>query len=142
MPNTCAMSSNKTVNFLQRIFNPMNRDKLKSLIVRSTENLSKRFFEPSSSYSQQHVAKQDLTQITSALEHMGHTQLLALFFGLLNIDVDMKEYIITMDAPENNRKLTRFYLDLNRRAVSAFYSNEEINTRQFVDTCEEMYVLA
>lgn len=131
-----------TVHFIQRIFNPVNQPRLKELVNMSLDNIKRRFFESATLYSYREVAMQEIEQMRKAFEDMPHTQMLSFFFGLLNIDIDMKEHIITTDVEGNNRKLTRFYIDLNRQAVSSFFSSEKVSAREFVDACEELYVLA
>lgn len=131
-----------TANYIQRLFNSVNRAKLISLIEESCDKIVSDFFALAEQYAQRDTAIKEMNELKEQLSQMPHVTLLAMFFALLNIDCAMKEKLIDCDVPSNNRKLTRFYLDLNRIAVAKFFSDESMHPRQFVEMCEELYVLA
>ena len=83
-----------------------------------------------------------LDRLRSAVVQLPHRPLLAVFLLLLNVDGEVKQRLLLSDAQRNARKLARFFVDLKQQAVSAFFASELMSVSQFVDTCEELYVVA
>ena len=70
-----------------------------------------------------------------------HTETLALFFLLLNVDAALKQRVLDMDRA-SMPKLARFLQDLKAELVVAFYADEAQSPAAFVDKCFEAYVVA
>ena len=87
----------------------------------------------------------NLTPQLERVAHIGrvapHTDTLALFFLLLNVDAALKQRVLDMDRA-SMPKLARFLQDLKAELVVAFYADEAQSPAAFVDRCFEAYVVA
>ena len=141
MPSTCpeakkwiVKSKPKIQNIISRLFCVINRNLVTQLITESIANLTKIYF------GDKHTS--ETNSILTQLPGFSHSQLLSVFFLLLNIDQALKETVMTMDVPRNHRKITRFYMDLKLSAVVKFFTTESMSIAQFVDYCDELYIIA
>jgi hypothetical protein len=145
MPSTCTdkvvsnahfvpRAATRTANLLQLFFCPINADEVREWTLRSIDSLRRQFF------CGQNTAQVDC--LTRAVARLPHRPLLAVFLLLLNIDDAAKQRLMQSDAERNQWKLARFFVDLKHEAVSRFFATEEVSVLQFVDLCEELYVIA
>ena len=141
MPSTCSgekqwivKSKPKIQNIILRLFCVINRNLVTQLITDSIDNLTEIYFEG------RHTS--ETNSIRTQLPGFSHSQLLSVFFLLLNIDQALKETVMAMDVTQNHRKITRFYMDLKLDAVVKFFSTEAMSVSDFVDYCEELYIIA
>ena len=119
---------------LERVFDRQSTALLRLLVERSLNTLSKTFY---SGESAPEIA--DMRALAAA---ESHTTLLALFFLLLNVDIDLKEHILTSEDPSRRDKLVRFMLDLRQHVTMRFFTNDATSPAAFVDMCREFYLLA
>ena len=61
---------------------------------------------------------------------------------LLNVDHELKSTVMAYEVAENKPKLVRFMLDLRQTLVIDFFTDELINVPQFVQQCENCYILS
>jgi len=145
MPNTCERkvvshddfvprTSITMPNVLQMLFSTVNFDFLLALTRESIGNLERQFFDGKRTT--------ELDALSKYIQHASHRSLLVVFFTLLNIDQDLKQRIFTLDMPTNRRKILRFFHDLRQQAVPTFFSTEKMHPLEFVNVCEELYVIA
>lgn len=126
-------SIRQTQHIILRLFSPLNIDDLQHLIEESIEHLRNEFYNSKSTI--------EIEKLLTLSRKSSHTNKLCIFFLLLNIDQKMKECLITMDGTLNDRKLVRFFADLKKYAVPAFFATEKLSPSQFVEQCEELYVI-
>lgn len=67
---------------------------------------------------------------------------LVLFYLLLNVDVGLKKKILLIDNFENRAKHGRFFFDLKHTLVPAFYNGEKCSLGQFVNDCQDAYIIS
>lgn len=149
MPNTCqaekrmqehgssqshqALQPTNMSNFVEILFDTINRDKLTQILHFSCGNLKRKFFDD--------VECGALNIINNLIETAPHTVLLCCFFILLNIDEDLKLYIFKCDM-ENVNKLSTFLISLRFKIISDFSMDESISTNELVATCFETYIIS
>ena len=126
---------------IERLFCPVNEKIIVKLILKSLDNLNSQFFSESSKYHDKMNAQCEIESFKTQVQNMSFCHLLATFFALLNVDMDMKEYILFIDNDANARKNTRFFVDLHDTLVSAYF-NRKASTQSFVEVCEETCALA
>lgn len=127
--------------YIERLFCPINIPILQRVTAESLDNIQHDFFGHDSTYEDKEAARREMQRIKYKIPSLGLTPLLALFFALLNIDINLKEYVMHIDTEANKRKNTRFFLDLHKGIATAFLNNK-ISLGTFVDMCEETYALA
>lgn len=132
MPNTCAMS--RTHNIIYLLQQDEYKDTLKQMIEKSLCSIQERFYEDAETAQ--------ISMLRARLAQSTHTQNLALFFLLFNVDASMKEAIMDMEVTNNHAKLTRFMLDLRNERVPLFFTNERESVVDFVDKCMDNYLIA
>jgi len=145
MPNTCHKSdvspfrppvkkNSKMPNVILLLFSHYHCALLNRLIALSIDSIAQNFFEGKFST--------ELTKLKDSVQTASHTELLAIFFLLLNVDQTLKQEIRRLEMEQNYAKLERFLLDLRRFVVVEFSVNEQVSLQLFVDKCEEHWVLA
>ena len=75
-------------------------------------------------------------------ETAAHGVLLVIFMLLLNVDHELKSTVMAYEVAENKPKLVRFMLDLRQTLVIDFFTDELIDVPQFVQQCENCYILS
>lgn len=121
-------------NVIQLMMCSVNIEILREWILQSISTLQVQYFD-----NQETV---QIRLLRTQVMQLPHRRLLAVFFCLLNIDQSLKERVLIADDVKNKRKLVRFFMDLKCDAIQKFFSTEEISPSQFVDQCEELYVLS
>lgn len=121
-------------NIIEHLFSTHQRPLLLKLIQGSFESISKLFF--------QSQCTPELQKLMLCAQRGCHHQQLAIFFLLLNVDRTLKEHVMSLELQTNHRKLERFFMDLRHHLVIQFSINENFTVRQFVEQCEEFWVLA
>lgn len=150
MPNTCAKQpdrhdvvshqhfkpreSVRIQHVLQQLQSPVNHTMLRVWTAKIIQNIKDTYYEGRSTT--------ELDKLTTSLSISPHRVWLAVFMLLLNIDHIMKDEILQTDDTRNARKIVRFFIDLKHEAVSNFLSNDTQTLSDFVDVCEELYVIA
>lgn len=148
MPSTCSSHntastlehaitntvSKQSQNILLRLFSPLNITELQLLIEESIKNICIEYYNSQSTF--------EIDKLRAFSRTCSHVDKIGIFFLLLNIDQQMKEFIMNVDGNLNGRKLTRFFADLKLHAVPKFFSSENSTISQFVDECEDTYVIA
>jgi hypothetical protein len=145
MPSTCQQPrvSNasfaprapaRVTNLLHLMFCPVNVEVVREWALRSMRSLRTQYLRDRSTVQ--------LDRLERAAARLPHRPLLAVLLLLLNIDDAAKQRLMLHDAESNQRKLARFFVDLKHDAVSRFFATEAMSVSQFVDVCEELYVIA
>lgn len=143
MPKTCTVINNQLFNprptpriqhVLQQMQSPANEAMLREWTCTSVQNIRNIFFQGRSTT--------ELDKLVATLERAPFRVRVAVFMLLLNIDHLLKDQVIQTDNPQNTHKITRFYADLKHSAVSQFLSTDMCTLSEFVDMCEELYVIA
>ena len=100
----------------------------------SVQNISTTFFQGRSTT--------ELDKLVATLEQAPFRVRVAVFMLLLNIDHLQKDHVIRTDDHRNTHKIVRFYTDLKHSAVNRFLSTDLCTLSEFVDMCEELYIIA
>jgi nitrogen fixation/metabolism regulation signal transduction histidine kinase len=91
-----------------------------------------------------HEIKNPLTPIQLAVQEVArrgtHTERLAIFYLLLNIDAPLKTRILCMDEG-NKEKIGRFLQDLRNELVTTYFCSSQ-SVPEFVKACTEAYWIA
>ena len=66
----------------------------------------------------------------------------ALFFLCLDIDLQLKEMMMSVESDAMKRKLTGFFMKMRNEVIPVFLCDEKIEAEEFVRTCQETYLLA
>lgn len=83
-----------------------------------------------------------LQQLLNSATNCPHNIQVAIFFLLLNVDIELKEKIYNMEVEYNHNKLTRFFSDLRDTLVNDFLVSEKKDTLWFVSACRDGYIIA
>jgi len=121
-------------NVVERLMSARNQDMLRGMVEFSLDSVKKDFFQD------KHTAELDRMRETASSAQ--HCVLLVIFFLLLNVDAGLKQHLFDLDVPANGPKLCRFVTDLRRVLVLDFFTDDSHSLQDFVDACEEAYVLA
>ena len=119
---------------LERIFESHSTELLSTLLKRSLANIECVFFA--------NEAVADAAAVRDVCLQAGHTTHVAVFCLLLNVDMDLKEFILQAESPARRDKITRFFLDLKQTVVPAFFADDTVSVPAFVQSCRECYLLA
>lgn len=145
MPKTCAQHTVSARDFkrkervridhvLQQIQSPANHPMLRAWTRKSMQNIQMVFFGGRSTT--------EMDKLTASLQQAPHRIWVAAFMLLLNIDHLMKDEVLETDNTRNSRKIVRYYIDLKQYAVNRLLSSGTTSLSEFVDICEELYVIA
>jgi hypothetical protein len=117
---------------LEKITHPVNTRFLETFIHDTIASLRTEFFAATPC-----VKLELLLEIARAGTH---TERLAIFYLLLNIDASLKTRILEMD--EGNRvKIGRFLQDLRNEFVTTYFCSGQ-STQDFVRACQDGYCIA
>jgi hypothetical protein len=119
----------RTPHFVLLLLNPINAHSLHEAVAAALARLRAAYDAP------------ELLRLAEQHAAQPHRVQLAIFFVLLNIDIDLKQYVLDTDLAFNASKLCRFFVDL-RSHVDTLFATEQMSLLDFVDACEEAYVLA
>jgi hypothetical protein len=75
-------------------------------------------------------------------EHISHTDSLALFFLLFNIDTKLKESVMLSETEMQRRKLCNFYMNLHKFLVPEFMAVDMCGACNFVTRCSDAWSVA
>ncbi len=117
---------------LEKITNPVNKEFVQMFIRDSAQSLQTTLFHETP------CAKLDL--VLDMVRTGTHTECLAIFYLLLNIDAQLKTRILTMDR-DNSRKIGRFLQDLRNELVTTFFCTGQ-SMQDFVGACKDAYCIA
>ena len=119
-------------DILEKVTHPINGEFLDAFIRDTVASLKTEFFAATG------CPKLDAVQ---AVARRGtHTERLAIFYLLLNIDAPLKTRILCMD--EGNRvKIGRFLQDLRNELVTTYFCSSQ-SVPEFVKACKEAYWIA
>jgi hypothetical protein len=73
---------------------------------------------------------------------LSHTDALALFFMLLNIDTQLKESMLLSESAMQQRKLGNFYMNMRKHIVPSFIAADECESAVFVTGCVDAWEVA
>ncbi len=119
---------------MERIFEPHSTELLSTLLNRSLTNIERVFFANRSTA--------DVAAVRDVCSKHSHTTHVAVFCLLLNVDMDLKDFVLQAESPTRRDKMTRFFLDLKQSVVPAFFSDDTVSIGTFVQRCRECYLLA
>ena len=120
-------------NVLLYLYEQEHLPLLRTLVVDSTRAIAAALYDG--------APTPQLAAIAERARVAPHTDTLALFFLLLNVDAALKQRVLDMDRA-SMPKLARFLQDLKAELVVAFYADEAQSAAAFVDRCFEAYVVA
>lgn len=83
-----------------------------------------------------------LTQLRDTARCCTRLTRVAIFFLLLNVDMDLKKKIYDLEVECNHKKITRFMSDLRESIVTTFLVSEHQSVLDFVDACQDGYIIA
>ena len=121
-------------NVIERLLSARNIDMLRGMVEFSLDSVQRDFF--------QGKPTAELDRMRASAAGAQQCVLLVIFFLLLNVDAGLKQHIFDLDTPANRPKLVRFVTDLRRVLVLDFFADNSHSLQDFVDACEEAYVLA
>ena len=75
-------------------------------------------------------------------EQMSSTDLLALFFVLLNIDTKLKANMLQSETEIQKSKLCNFFMNLHKHLVPEFMAVNALNSMTFVQRCSDAWSVA
>jgi hypothetical protein len=131
--SVCLMDGDYAIaDVLEKVAHPVNTRFLETFIDDTVASLRTDFF------AETPCAKLELVL---DMAHTGtHTERLAIFYLLLNIDAPLKTRILGMD--EGNRaKIGRFLQDLRNELVTTYFCSGQ-STPDFVRACQDTYCIA
>lgn len=135
MPSTCAeQHTQRTSNVINLIQTPEYTETLHNMVNQALNNIQRLFYADRESM--------EMHKLRSKLETASHAQWLAVFFLLLNVEEGLKTDLLNMEVIENQRKVTRFLLDLRNERVPMFFTNEYESVPSFVEKCNDTYCIA
>jgi len=85
---------------------------------------------------------EETSRLRRTAETAAHSVLLVIFMLLLNVDYELKSTVMAYEVAENKPKLVRFMQDLRQTLVIDFFTDELIDVPQFVQQCENCYILS
>ncbi len=128
----CMEGDYAIADVLEKVAHPVNTRFLETFIEDTVASLRTDFFGATP------CAKLEL--VLEIARGGTHTERLAIFFLLLNIDAPLKTRILCMD--EGNRaKIGRFLQDLRNELVTAFFCSGQ-SAQDFVRACQDGYCIA
>jgi hypothetical protein len=65
-----------------------------------------------------------------------------LFFLCLDIDLQLKEMMMSVESDAMKRKLAGFFTKMRNEVIPVFLCDEKMEAEEFVRTCQETYLLA
>jgi hypothetical protein len=148
MPMTCAKMSTSVcepeaehaqgrgdypiADILEKVTHPINGEFLDAFIRDTVASLKTEFFAATG------CPKLDAVQ--EAARRGTHTERLAIFYLLLNIDAPLKTRILCMDEG-NKAKIGRFLQDLRNELVTTYFCSSQ-SVPEFAKACKEAYWIA
>lgn len=121
-------------NVVERLFMSSNMVLLRQLVLDSIASVERNVFRG-------HPTDETVRMRRNA-ETAAHGVLLVIFMLLLNVDYELKSTVMAYEVAENKPKLVRFMQDLRQTLVIDFYTDELIDVPQFVQLCENCYILS
>jgi len=134
VPGASAGGTRHVSNVVERLLSARNIDMLRGMVEFSLDSVQRDFF--------QDKPTAELDRMRASAAGAQQCVLLVLFFLLLNVNAGLKKHIFDLDTPANRPKLVRFVTDLRRVLVLDFFTDNSHSLQDFVDACEEAYVLA
>ncbi len=122
----------KIVNVLEKVTHVLNREWVAGVVENSIAGLEAEFFAGG--------GNAQIAKLRGLLREATHTELLAVLYLLLNIDVRMKKMMLEADAG-NARRIGRFVLDLRQELVVGFFCSPQ-SVVDFVKACEDGYIIS
>jgi hypothetical protein len=135
-PMTCTQNNvecQSTKDLISKLESPLNSDYVRALIHKASKSLQLEFFDDS--------LTPELAQLHSRVQSATHSELLAVFFLLLNVDQGLKQIVYDLDVPDNHAKITRFIMDLRQQLVTTFFCSSQTLT-EFVQECSDTYCIS
>jgi hypothetical protein len=68
--------------------------------------------------------------------------LTSLFFLCLDINLQLKEMMMSVESDATKRKLAGFFVKMRNEVIPVFLCDEKMEVEEFVRTCQETYLLA
>jgi len=125
------MPSEQIANVLEKATHVLNKEWLAQEVRGSIAALEAEFFAADNA---------QIAKLRAMVRDATHTELLAIFYLLLNIDHRLKTRILLMDA-RNDKRIARFLLDLRHELVLGFFCSEQ-SVAEFVQACGDGYCIA
>ncbi len=145
MPTTCASKKRKSEHpdehrehlphLIPRLLMPMNREFVQELCAQSLAGICREYGVPA-----EHPTVLAIGECIA--RELPHTDALAVFFVLLNIDTTVKERMMRSETEAQQQKLANFYMNLRKHLVSAYMSSDDCSTSQFVTHCTDAWSVA
>ena len=126
------MPSEKIVNVLEKATHTLNRNWVAGVVEDSIAGLEAEFFAGGGCAQ--------IEKLRALVREATHTELLAIFYLLLNIDVGLKTRMLAVDEG-NTRRIGRFVLDLRQELVVGFFCSPQ-SVAEFVQACADGYRIA
>jgi hypothetical protein len=70
------------------------------------------------------------------------SSIIALFFLCLDINLQLKEMMMSVESDATKRKLAGFFTKMRNEVIPVFLCDEKMEVEEFVRTCQETYLLA
>lgn len=138
-PMTCKFKPKLTKQTLEiensilHITNSRNVSILKKFIHKSLESIQNVFYKKEENAF--------ISSLSGMVENLCVCDMIFLFYALLNVDAYLKNELFKMEPKHNRPKLCRFLLDLRKLFVN-FMTKSQTMTLDFINQCEEAYVIA
>lgn len=134
IPSRVACKAAILPHIFERVFDTQSSELVQTLLERSLSGIACDFYD--------NTPCVELETVRHVARTAQHTNKLALFFLLLNVDTTLKEYLLTSEDPVRRSKIVRFYLDLKQHVVLRFVGSDLMTPTNFVNLCQEFYRLA
>ena len=73
---------------------------------------------------------------------LSHTDSLAVFFLLLNVDTVLKEHMLLSESEAQKGKLCNFFMNLRKHIIPAYMASEQFTSSTFVSKCADAWSVA
>ena len=146
MPTTCHTAKKQKLahnegerehlpHLIPRLFMPVNQKYLQDFCEQSMQNICVLY-----GIAPENSTVRAVIQCLS--EQVSFTDILCIFFVLLNIDMTTKERMMTSETEAQQQKLANFFMNLRRHLVSNFMSKSECTACMFVTSCQDAWSVA
>ena len=140
MPITCAKTQTSAKThvplLITRIFMSINKEHIRTYCKESLARVCKQYCIPLQNSTIEHIHSLLCEQ------RISHTDLLALFFILFNVDTELKNSMMQSDTEQQRRKIGNFSMNMRKHIIPDFLSVDKSTAHTFVTQCSDAWSAA